>query len=186
MDRPGAHQPLPASLRIDNIPPDILETLQDTRKSGLTFAPEAGSQRLRDAINKNISEQEIMDTCAAAFREGYTSVKLYFMIGLPTETDEDILAIAKLAQDIVNLYYSLPERQKGEERQRERVPGDLCAQALHALPVGAAAHHGRNRAPPAASAGRHPHPESVRELARPAHVGHRGPHLRAATAAWRG
>ncbi len=102
------------SLRIDNIPPDILETLQDIRKSGLTFAPEAGSQRLRDAINKNISEQEIMDTCAAAFREGYTSVKLYFMIGLPTETDEDILAIAKLAQDIVNLYYSLPERQKGK------------------------------------------------------------------------
>ncbi len=102
------------SLRIDNIPADILETMQDIRKSGLTFAPEAGSQRLRDAINKNISEKEIMDTCAAAFKEGYTSVKLYFMIGLPTETDEDILAIAKLAQDIVDLYYSLPERKKGK------------------------------------------------------------------------
>lgn len=86
--------------------------MQEIRKSGLTFAPEAGSQRLRDAINKNISEKEIMDTCAAAFKEGYTSVKLYFMIGLPTETDEDILAIAKLAQDIVDLYYSLPERKK--------------------------------------------------------------------------
>ena len=102
------------SLRIDNIPTDILETMQEIRKSGLTFAPEAGSQRLRDAINKNISEKEIMDTCAAAFKEGYTSVKLYFMIGLPTETDEDILAIAKLAQDIVDLYYSLPERKKGK------------------------------------------------------------------------
>lgn len=102
------------SLRIDNMPPDILDTMQDIRKSGLTFAPEAGSQRLRDAINKNISEAEIMQTCENAFKDGYTSVKLYFMIGLPTETDEDILAIAKLAQDIVNLYYSLPERKKGK------------------------------------------------------------------------
>ncbi len=102
------------SLRIDNFGEELLEKVSSVRKSGLTFAPEAGTQRLRDVINKNITEEEIMKSCATAFRGGYTSVKLYFMMGLPTETDEDIIGIAELSQRIVDLYYSLPERQKGK------------------------------------------------------------------------
>ncbi len=102
------------SLRIDNMPKELLEKIGESRKNGLTFAPEAGSQRLRDVINKNITEDDILNTCRLSFEQGYTSVKLYFMLGLPTETDEDILAIGELAQKIVNLYYSLPTRQKGK------------------------------------------------------------------------
>jgi radical SAM superfamily enzyme YgiQ (UPF0313 family) len=75
------------------------------RKSGLTFAPEAGTQRLRDVINKNITEEEILTTCKTAFEGGYTAVKLYFMIGLPTETEEDLKGIVDLAQKVVNSYY---------------------------------------------------------------------------------
>ena len=102
------------SLRIDNMPKELLKKIGESRKNGLTFAPEAGSQRLRDVINKNITEDDIINTCRLSFEQGYTSVKLYFMLGLPTETDEDILAIGELAQKIVNLYYSLPTRQKGK------------------------------------------------------------------------
>lgn len=102
------------SLRIDNFSPELMEKIQKIRKSGLTFAPEAGTQRLRDVINKNITEQEIMETCKTAFEGGYTSIKLYFMLGLPTEKLEDIEGIAKLAQQIVDLYYSMPTRQKGK------------------------------------------------------------------------
>ena len=75
--------------------------VQKVRKSGLTFAPEAGTQRLRDAINKNVTEEEILETCATAFSGGWNNVKLYFMLGLPTETDEDVLGIAELVQKIV-------------------------------------------------------------------------------------
>ena len=95
------------SLRIDNFSEDLLRKLRAVRSSGLTFAPEAGTQRLRDAINKNITEEDIFEGCRIAFMGGNTSVKLYFMIGLPTETDEDILGIADLAQRIVDFYYSL-------------------------------------------------------------------------------
>ncbi len=102
------------SLRIDNFSEDLLEKISHIRKSGLTFAPEAGTQRLRDVINKNITEEEIINTCRTAFKGGYTSVKLYFMMGLPTETDEDIKGIAELGQRIVNEYYSMPERPKGK------------------------------------------------------------------------
>ena len=101
------------SLRIDNFSEELLKKVSSVRKSGLTFAPEAGTQRLRDVINKNITEDEIMRSCATAFRGGYSSVKLYFMMGLPTETDEDIIGIAELAGRIVDLYYSLPDRKKG-------------------------------------------------------------------------
>lgn len=105
------------SLRIDNFSGELLEKIASVRKSGLTFAPEAGTQRLRDAINKNITEEEILSACKTAFLGGYTTVKLYFMMGLPTETDEDIEGIALLAKKIVKLYYSLdipPEnKQKG-------------------------------------------------------------------------
>ena len=102
------------SLRIDNFSPELLEKMKMIRKSGLTFAPEAGTQRLRDVINKNITEKDIMKSCATAFAGGYTSVKLYFMIGLPTETDEDIIGIAKLGQKIVDLYYNVDGRPKGK------------------------------------------------------------------------
>ncbi len=102
------------SLRIDNFPKELVEKTESVRKSGLTFAPEAGTQRLRDVINKNITEENIMSGCRMAFEQGHTSVKLYFMIGLPTETDEDIKGIADLAQKVVDLYYSLPTKPKGK------------------------------------------------------------------------
>lgn len=102
------------SLRIDNFSASLMEKVTRVRKSGLTFAPEAGTQRLRDVINKNITEQNVIDTCRTAFLGGYTAVKLYFMMGLPTETLDDIKGIADLAQKVVDLYYSMPERPKGK------------------------------------------------------------------------
>lgn len=102
------------SLRVDNFSKELMDEVKKVRKSGLTFAPEAGTQRLRNVINKNVTEEEVMRTCRTAFEGGYTSVKLYFMLGLPTETDEDIVGITKLAQKIVDLYYSIPGRQKGK------------------------------------------------------------------------
>ncbi len=101
------------SLRIDNFSEELLEKVTSVRKSGLTFAPEAGTQRLRNVINKNITEDEILKTCKTAFEGGYMNVKLYFMLGLPTETDEDLLGIAELGQKIVNLYYNTPNHPKG-------------------------------------------------------------------------
>lgn len=102
------------SLRIDNFSKSVMEKVTTIRKSGLTFAPEAGTQRLRDVINKNVTEEEVMRTCRIAFEGGYTQVKLYFMMGLPTETDEDIVGIAQLAEKVVDLFYSMPERAKGK------------------------------------------------------------------------
>ncbi len=102
------------SLRIDNFSKSVMEKVTTIRKSGLTFAPEAGTQRLRDVINKNVTEEEVMRTCKIAFEGGYTTVKLYFMMGLPTETDEDIIGIAELAQKVVNLFYDMPEHAKGK------------------------------------------------------------------------
>ncbi len=86
------------SLRIDSFSVKLAQEVQAVRKSGLTFAPEAGSQRMRDVINKGVTEEDLMNAVGAAFENGWSTVKLYFMIGLPTETDEDVLAIAKLAQ----------------------------------------------------------------------------------------
>ena len=88
------------SLRADNFSDELMQKVQKVRKSGLTFAPEAGTQRLRDAINKSVTEEEILRSCATAFSGGWSSVKLYFMLGLPTETDEDVLAIAELVQKV--------------------------------------------------------------------------------------
>ena len=101
------------SLRVDNFSESLLEKIKRVRKSGLTFAAEGGTQRLRDVINKNVSEEEIMNTCRIAFEGGYSSVKLYFMMGLPTETDEDIVGIAELANRIIDLFYSIENRPKG-------------------------------------------------------------------------
>ncbi len=102
------------SLRIDNFSDELLKKLRAVRSSGLTFAPEAGTQRLRDVINKNITEEDIFESCRIAFNGGNSAVKLYFMIGLPTETDEDILGIADLAQRIVDYYYQLKTKKNGK------------------------------------------------------------------------
>ena len=92
------------SLRADNFSMEIMQKVQSVRKSGLTFAPEAGSQRLRDAINKNVSEEDLLESCRVAFAGGWNGVKLYFMLGLPTETDEDIAAIAQIAKDVLHCW----------------------------------------------------------------------------------
>ena len=102
------------SLRVDNFSEELMEELKKVRKSGLTFAPEAGTQRLRDAINKNVTEEEVLSTAAQAFRGGWTAVKLYFMMGLPTETLDDIAGIAELAQKVVNEFYKNPDKPKGK------------------------------------------------------------------------
>lgn len=94
------------SLRADNFSQELMEKLQTLRKTGLTFAPEAGTQRLRDVINKNLTEDEILNTCARAFSGGWNSVKLYFMLGLPTETDEDVLGIADLVYKVIKTWQS--------------------------------------------------------------------------------
>ncbi|MDD6967910.1 MAG: TIGR03960 family B12-binding radical SAM protein [Firmicutes bacterium] len=92
------------SLRADNFSRELMEKLQTVRKSGLTFAPEAGTQRLRDVINKNLKEEKILSTCARAFAGGWNNVKLYFMLGLPTETDEDVLGIADLVYKVIQAW----------------------------------------------------------------------------------
>lgn len=101
------------SLRVDNFSDELVDKLNKVRKSGLTFAPEAGTQRLRDVINKNVTEEEVIRTCTKAFDGGWTSVKLYFMMGLPTETMEDIEGIADLGMKVVHAFYKNPNRQKG-------------------------------------------------------------------------
>lgn len=102
------------SLRVDGFSDDIISKIKTVRKSGLTFAPEAGTQRLRNVINKNVFEDELMETCSKAFNGGWTKVKLYFMIGLPTETEEDVAGIAELGQKVVNAYYNCENRPKGK------------------------------------------------------------------------
>ena len=92
------------SLRADNFSMEITERVQKVRRSGLTFAPEAGTQRLRDVINKNVTEEELLRSCAAAFRGGWNGIKLYFMLGLPTETDEDVWGIAELTDIVVHCW----------------------------------------------------------------------------------
>ena len=98
------------SLRIDSFSIDLAHKMQQVRKSGLTFAPEAGTQRLRDVINKGVTEENLLTACGAAFRQGWKQVKLYFMMGLPTETDEDIIGIADLAKKVVDLYTEIKGR----------------------------------------------------------------------------
>ena len=125
------------SLRVDNFSQSLVEKTTKVRKSGLTFAAEAGTQHLRDVINKNITWEEIERGCRIAFSEGYTSVKLYFMMGLPTETMEDIKGIADTAQKVVDLYYSL-DHAKGKGVQvtisvacfvpKPDTPFQFCAQ----------------------------------------------------------
>ena len=92
------------SLRADNFSMELMEKLQKVRKSGLTFAVEGGSQRLRDAINKNVTEEDLLNTCRIAFEGGWNSVKLYYMLGLPTETDDDVRGIAEMANEVLHCW----------------------------------------------------------------------------------
>ena len=109
----GVNLSLP-SLRADNFSMGLMHRLQKGRKAGLTFAPEAGTQRLRDAINKNVTEEEILQSCRTAFSGGWSAVKLYFMLGLPTETDEDVLGIADLAEKVYQTWKeSTPDPRRG-------------------------------------------------------------------------
>ncbi|MBQ7330716.1 MAG: TIGR03960 family B12-binding radical SAM protein [Oscillospiraceae bacterium] len=100
------------SLRADNFSRELMEKLRSVRKTGLTFAPEAGTQRLRDVINKNLTEEEILTTCQNAFSGGWSSVKLYFMLGLPTETDEDVLGIAELVYKVIQTWKAYATNKK--------------------------------------------------------------------------
>ena len=102
------------SLRVDNFSPELMERINSVRKSGLTFAPEAGSQRMRDVINKNVTEEQLLHTVNVAFTEGWTRIKLYFMIGLPTETIEDVIAIDELGQKVVDAFYQNKEKPRGK------------------------------------------------------------------------
>lgn len=102
------------SLRIDSFLKDDLEKIQTVRKTGLTFAPEAGTQRLRDVINKGVSEDDLLRSVTDAFQSGWSGVKLYFMLGLPTETDEDLLGIAELARKVAGAYYSVPKEKRAK------------------------------------------------------------------------
>ena len=103
-----------SSLRVDNFSAELMDRINSVRKSGLTFAPEAGSQKLRDVINKNVTEEQLMKTVNIAFSEGWSKIKLYFMIGLPTETLDDIEGIIKLGQTVINEYYSIKDKPKNK------------------------------------------------------------------------
>ncbi len=102
------------SLRVDGFSPELMERINSVRKSGLTFAPEAGSQRMRNVINKNVTEEELLRTVDVAFTEGWTRIKLYFMIGLPTETMEDVLAILELGKKVVDTFYQNKQKPRGK------------------------------------------------------------------------
>jgi radical SAM family uncharacterized protein len=104
------------SLRLDSVGFDLIEKLQEVKKSGLTFAPEAGTQRLRDVINKNLTEEQILKPVKTAFELGWSTVKLYFMLGLPTETMEDVMGIKDLAYKVKDLFF---------DREREKIKGNL-------------------------------------------------------------
>ena len=112
----GVNISLP-SLRIDAFSLDVMSKVQDIKKSSLTFAPEAGSQRMRNVINKGLTEEVILDGAGKAFEGGWNKVKLYFMLGLPTETEDDIKGIAHLAEKIAERYYEIPKDQRNGKCQ---------------------------------------------------------------------
>lgn len=112
----GVNISLP-SLRIDAFSLDVMKKVQDIKKSSLTFAPEAGSQRMRNVINKGLTEEDILEGAGKAFEGGWNKVKLYFMLGLPTETEEDIKGIAHLSEKIAERYYEIPKDQRNGKCQ---------------------------------------------------------------------
>mgnify|MGYP000205276336 CR=1 FL=1 len=125
------------SLRIDAFSLDIMQKVQDIKKSSLTFAPEAGSQRLRNVINKGLTVDNILTGSHDAFVGGWNKVKLYFMLGLPTETEEDMRAIPELANEIAALYYD--NRAKGTEKRKMPDYDQyflFCTETFYPVPVG--------------------------------------------------
>ena len=139
------------SLRADNFSMELMQRLRQGGKTGLTFAPEAGTQRLRDVINKNVTQEDLLASCRTAFAGGYSAVKLYFMLGLPTETDEDVLGIADLAARVMHAVAR--ERDEQEPRRaHHRVDVVVRAETAHRLSVAGADHARGVRAPRQASA----------------------------------
>ena len=102
------------SIRVDAFSVDLIKEIQKVRKSGLTFAPEAGSQRMRDIINKGLTEERILEAAKSAFESGWSTIKLYFIIGLPYETLEDAVGIAELSDKMAEVYYSIPKDQRAK------------------------------------------------------------------------
>ena len=105
------------SLRVDSFTKELMDKIATVRSSSLTFAPEAGTQRLRDVINKNVTEEDLLRAVNVAFEAGKTTVKLYFMQGLPTETLDDLAGIANLASSVLDAYYKCPTRNRGKKPQ---------------------------------------------------------------------
>ncbi len=128
------------SLRAGTLTPELMKLIKKVRKTGFTIAPEAGSQRLRDVINKNISEDEIVKTVQNAFDLGWQVIKLYFMIGLPTETDEDLGALVDLVKKLRKI--KSPQGPLGQDQCQCR---DLHSQGSHPLPMGRASSHWQNQ-----------------------------------------
>ena len=118
------------SLRVDKFVQDTLSHTQKVKKSSLTFAPEAGTQRLRDVINKNVTEKDLINTLTNAFSNGWNAVKLYFMMGLPTETEEDLAGIAELAKTAAAAYYSVPRESRVKGFVSHAAPRSLCPNPL--------------------------------------------------------
>ena len=131
----GVNISLP-SLRIDAFSLDVMGKVQDIKKSSLTFAPEAGSQRLRDVINKGLTKDVILEGAGMAFEGGWNKVKLYFMLGLPTETEEDMRAIPELANDIAVRYYEIPKDRRNGKCQITISTSFFCAKAVYTVSVG--------------------------------------------------
>ena len=146
------------SLRVDAFGVGLARLLSRGKKVGLTLAPEAGTQRLRDVINKDVTEDDLLDAVRAAFDAGWRRVKLYFMIGLPTETDEDVAGIGAL------VVACAADRSRGDAARAARLAArgslrvDLRAQGPHAVPVGSAAHAGGGPPPAGAAADAHAAP----------------------------
>ncbi len=116
------------------------------RKTGLTFAPEAGTQRLRDIINKGVTEENLLDSVMDAFESGYSTVKLYFMIGLPGETDDDLRGIVELGKKVVECYYSMPKEKRKAAASRYHQRFSFCTKAVYPFSMGASAHAGGDTA----------------------------------------
>lgn len=123
------------SLRIDAFSLDIMQKVQDV-KSSLTFAPEAGTQRLRNVINKGLTVDDIMNGSKQAFEGGWNKVKFYFMLGLPTETEEDMRGIPELANDVAALYYDTVPKEKRAGKCQITISTSFSCQSLYTIPVG--------------------------------------------------
>ncbi len=124
------------SLRIDAFSLDVMSKVQDVKKSSLTFAPEAGSQRLRNVINKGLTEEVILKGAQMAFEGGWNKVKFYFMLGLPTETEADMRAIAELANETAARYYDTVPKEKRNGRCQITISTSFRPEAIYPVPVG--------------------------------------------------